>query len=422
MPPISSNINKETCSPISSNCIVWQGPDLKCIDVCTGQPLSETVYNVAMKVCELQSQLDLSDLDLKCIIDICIACPQPQKTLAIVLQLIIDKVCDLQDIIDTLTTASTTSDPLVRMATCFQYTDPSTGDLVKDLPHTQYTKRIGVEVCNLANQITGILLDITNLQDQVDALDVRVTILENQTLPEVTLTCINPGLQPMDDAIEAIEADYCSLKGVLGSNTDVAAIAGAEPTTLPVMSLVNPATALWSTASANAAESLEKMWLAINDLRSAVKLIQDNCCKITCEDILIDFDVEVNVQDDELTLFFLPKSFLPTGFADCNTTLGTKFIITDTAGHESYFYIKLREDVFDDPTVLQDGYVLSIPGAIDPTLGMTITSDACVTDGSTTCVKCVHVEIAPKGCAYCELTATGPKEGGGTAVVTYTVG
>jgi hypothetical protein len=188
------------------------------------------------------------------------------------------------------------------------------------------------------------------------------------------------------------------------------------------MSLVNPAVALWSTASANAAESLEKMWLAINDLRSAVKLIQDNCCKITCEDILIDFDVEVNVADDELTLFFLPKSFLPTGFADCNTTLGTKFIITDTAGHESYFYIKLREDVFDDPTVLQDGYVLSIPGAIDPTLGMTITSDACVTDGSTTCVKCVHVEIAPKGCAYCELTATGPKEGGGTAVVTYTVG
>jgi hypothetical protein len=210
----------------------------------------------------------------------------------------------------------------------------------------------------------------------------------------------------MDEAIEAIEADYCSLKSVLGSNTDVASIAGAEPTTLPVMSLANPAVSLWSTASSNAAESLEKMWLAINDLRSAVKLIQDNCCKVTCEDILIDFDVQVNVTDDEMTLFFLPKSVLPTGFADCNTTLGTKFNISDGAGHLSYFYIKLREDVFDDPGVLQNGYTLAIPGAIDPREGMTITADVCLTDGTTTCVKCVKVEVAPaEDC--CVITATG---------------
>ena len=85
----------------------------------------------------------------------------------------------------------------------------------------------------------------------------------------------------------------------------------------------------------------------------------------------------------------------------------------------SFFYIKLREDVFDDPGVLQNGYVLSIPGAIDPTLGMTITSDVCLTDGTTTCVKCVRVEVTPKGCEYCELTATGST--GSSAVIIYTV-
>ena len=406
MPPISSNINKETCSPISSNCIVWQGPDLKCIDVCTGQPLSETLYNVAMKVCELQTQLDLTDLDLKCIFDICAACPEPQKTLAVVLQLLIDKVCSLQDIIDSLNTTSTTSDPLVRMAVCFQYTDPSTGDVIKDLPHTQYTKRIGVEVCNLANQIAAVLLDITNLQDQIDALDVRVTILEGQTLPQVTLTCINPGLQPMDTAIEAIEADYCGLRALLGPNPDIASIVDAEPTSLPVYKLTDPTSVLWSTASINAAESLEKMWLAINDLRSAVKLIQDNCCKVTCDDIVVDFDVTVDLANDEMTLFFLPKSSVPTGWYDCNTVNGTKFNITDGGGNSSYFYIKLREDVFDDNTVLQDGYTLTIPGAIDPKKGMTITSDVCLTDGGTTCVKCITVNVAPV-VDCCIISATG---------------
>ena len=394
MPPIKSNINKETCSPISSNCVIWNGPDLNCISVCTGQTLSESMYALATKVCELQDLLDLSDLDLKCLIDACIACPEPDKKLAIVLQLLIDKVCTLQDIIDNLNPTDDANQMITRMAVCFQYTD-SSGDLIKDLPLQDYVKKIGIEVCNIASQITALQLEDTNLQDQIDNLDTRVTALENNTLPQVTLTCINPGLQDMDEAIEAIEANYCAFKGLIGTNADIADIADAEPSTLPQYSLVNPSTVLWSTASTNAAQSIEKMWLAINDLRSAVKLIQDNCCKITCDDILVDFDVQVNVVDDEMTLFFLPKSSVPTGWNDCNMTLGTKFNITDGAGHSSYFYIKLREDVFDDSTVLQNGYTLTIPGAIDPSKGMTITSDVCLTDGSSTCVKCLTVDVAP---------------------------
>lgn len=396
---------------------MWQGPDLGCISVCTGQTLSETMYELAKKVCELQNLLNLSDLDLKCLINACIACPEPDKKLAIVLQLIIDRVCTLQEIIDNLNPDETANQMITRMAVCFQFTD-SSGDLIKDLPLQEYVKRIGIEVCNLATQITALQLEDTNLQNQIDNLDTRVTVLEGETLPQVTLTCINPGLQDMDEAIEAIEANYCAFKALIGPNPDIADIVAAEPTTLPQYSLTNPSAILWATASINAAQSMEKMWLAINDLRSAVKLIQDNCCKVTCDDILIDFDVQVNVVDDEMTLFFLPKSFLPTGFADCNTVNGTKFNIVDGAGNQSFFFIKLREDVFDDNTVLQDGYTLAIPGAIDPTKGMTITSDVCLTDGSTTCVKCVTVQVPPKPSECCTITATG--SAGASAVIVYT--
>jgi hypothetical protein len=222
----------------------------------------------------------------------------------------------------------------------------------------------------------------------------------------------------MDEAIEAIEADYCAFKGLIGPNPDIADIVAAEPTTLPQYSLVDPSSILWATASTNAAQSMEKMWLAINDLRSAVKLIQDNCCKITCDDIVIDFDVKVNITDSEMTLFFLPKSNLPTGWYDCNTVNGTKFDIIDGAGHVSYFYIKLREDVFDDNTVLQNGYTLAIPGAIEPNQGMTITSDICLTDGTSTCVKCVTVQVAPVPSDCCTITATGST--GSSAVIIYT--
>lgn len=405
MPPIKSNINKETCSPISSNCVIWNGPDLNCISVCTGQTLSESMYALATKVCELQDLLDLSNLDLKCLIDACIACPEPDKKLAIVLQLLIDKVCTLQDIIDNLNPSDTTDQMITRMAVCFQYTD-SSGDLIKDLPLQEYVKKIGIEVCNIASQIAALQLEDTNLQNQIDNLDTRVTVLENETLPQVTLTCINPGLQDMDEAIEAIEANYCDFKGLIGPNPDIADIVAAEPTTLPQYSLTNPSAILWASASTNAAQSMEKMWLAINDLRSAVKLIQDNCCKVTCDDIVVDFDVTVDLANDEMTLFFLPKSSVPTGWYDCNTVNGTKFNITDGGGNSSYFYIKLREDVFDDNTVLQDGYTLTIPGAIDPKKGMTITSDVCLTDGGTTCVKCITVNVAPV-VDCCIISATG---------------
>lgn len=415
-PPIKSNINKETCSPISSNCVVWQGPDLDCISVCAGESISEITYQLALEICALQDQLNLSSLDLKCLVDSCLACPQPEKTLATVFQLLIDKVCTLEEIINNLDPNANPSDPLVRMAACFQYYDGD-GDLIKDLPHTQYTKKIGTEVCNLANQITAFNANINNLQDQIDSLDGRVTTLEGETLPQVTLTCINPGPQDMDVAIEAIESDYCTIKGALGTAGELLnAIDGECP--LPVKKLTDPTTDLWAGTSSNIAETLEKMWLAICDLRAAVSTIQNTCCTFSCDDLIIDFDVKF-VDSTSLLLFFGQKSSVPGAFTDCNATLGNKLNITDGFGNEYYTYVKLREDVFNDVDALSNGYPVDIASSpLNTSKGLTFTMDACMTDGSTTCVKCVNVfvPVAPT-CDFCTITAAGSE--GSSIVIIY---
>ena len=31
------NLDNRPCSPISSNCVIWQGPDITCIKLCTGE-------------------------------------------------------------------------------------------------------------------------------------------------------------------------------------------------------------------------------------------------------------------------------------------------------------------------------------------------------------------------------------------------
>jgi hypothetical protein len=43
----NSTGNTSGCNPISSNCVVWQGPDLNCINVCTGDTISIIIAKMA---------------------------------------------------------------------------------------------------------------------------------------------------------------------------------------------------------------------------------------------------------------------------------------------------------------------------------------------------------------------------------------
>ena len=37
------NLDNKPCNPVSSNCVVWQGPTLECIDLCKGDTVSDVV-------------------------------------------------------------------------------------------------------------------------------------------------------------------------------------------------------------------------------------------------------------------------------------------------------------------------------------------------------------------------------------------
>ena len=52
MIPNKSNTNNGCTDNTSSNCVVWQGPDLTCIDVCHGDSISDIVAKIAEKLCE----------------------------------------------------------------------------------------------------------------------------------------------------------------------------------------------------------------------------------------------------------------------------------------------------------------------------------------------------------------------------------
>lgn len=418
MKPIASNINIETCDPISSNCVDWEGGDLPCIKVCKGDRISDIVHKACVVLQELKDDLDLSDMDLSYIFGLCQSCPEPDRSLQNVLAAIIAKMKSNAE------NGGGTIDPLEKtlvIASCFQ-TRNDDGDLVTSLLHSDYTKKIGLQVCS-------ILLELASQSTELDNHEIRIAALENvdpiDPVSEVNVVCVAPGssttnpvVKRIDVAFELLEPKFCELQSIMGSSSDLNAAIGDEtqPSGSPsgIFALTDPSRTLWSIAASNIGELLQHSWLALNDLRAAVKTMQDSCCKITCEDIKVDFDIKLSDDRTLATLFFITKSTLPTGFVDCNSSLGNKLTITDALGNTYDTYVKVAQEVTNP-----DGLVIDLSGTpINPSQDYYFNMDACLSNDSFTCVKCVNKTATYKDtCSYCEITVVGKGAADGKIVV-----
>ena len=85
-------MKNNNCTPTSSNCIVWQGPNIPCINLCKGDSITDVVYKLATDYCDLLSNLDPSIYDLSCLNDA--SCPP--KNIQQLVQLLINKICDVE--------------------------------------------------------------------------------------------------------------------------------------------------------------------------------------------------------------------------------------------------------------------------------------------------------------------------------------
>lgn len=402
MKPYSSNTQKENCSPISSNCVTWQGPDLPCLNLCKGDTVSDVVYKLAEEVCTLKDSIGLSNIDLECLLNICQTTPEPSKTLANILELLINKVCCINDIIENLPPPGTSyTEPTLNLPTCLQYPDGS-GGFVTQLIHSQYTLRIATFLCLLNSTVN-------THTSQISGLDVRVTALENEVpvVPQIS-SCLLGVIADVETVVQELESQFCAYKVVLGSTSDIntvltrqcSGLTGATPalSTGSPMAVSFPA---WKNVVGDLSDSLTNLWLTVCDIRAAVKIIQSSCCKIDCNSIVVNFDYRW-VDEFTLRLYFTPKTTVPLGFWDCIDAQGNEFTFTDGLGNTYPVFIHFRREdptdltgVLDDPTIIANGYDVDLSlSPLDTTTGITITSpNLCFTNGDVSCVKCFDKTI-----------------------------
>lgn len=287
--PVTSNYsNRDNCPKISTACVIWQGPDIPCIDLCNGDAVDEVVFKLATLLCDVsQGIIDVSSIEFSCLVASGTANP---SNLIEALQLIINNLCTLNSNVGTIaestskpggtTTGGTTTTGAIELPECLFFVNED-GDLITALPVDQYVSYLATTICTLIEDIQTLQLNNINLTERVTELEVLVAALETYTYDiYVTSQCASnetPGVSMLiQDAFQNFEATFCNLQSTLGNpSLLVSAINTQCPdlNNLPQLSdslFIMSDLPNWVLSPTTVADSITNMWLTMCDMRAAV--------------------------------------------------------------------------------------------------------------------------------------------------------
>ncbi len=382
---------------LSSNCVVWTGDNIPCLDISYGDRISEVVCAIANKICNICKDIDMSQLDLSCLIDICEGCPE-DRSVKTILQLLLDNQCKLHDLITGSSDDGTCCTIAVNMK-CLKKFDDFGNEIPQDL--NAALQSIVNEVCVHRTTLITLQNEIDDLQDQIDNLPDPTPYEE----PDI-ITCITPDPTPTSEAVPIITQDYCDYKALVGDeatistaisrqcaglNTDFGSIDGW---------ILNPTTGFGS---------VNNLWIAYCSVLERLKFIEDTCCKIDCDSIDIHFQVNDNQDSDGVTIQFsaVYGNKVPSVFTDCGSTI----TFTDKDDLKvSYTIIVAQESTSPE----YDVSMLDLSEKITISINVKLCSD------SMTCVKCISADhvVLNGACEACDITIAGTN---GSATIFYTL-
>jgi hypothetical protein len=408
--PTNSGLAKDRgCNPVSSNCVVWQGPDLVCIDLCKGDTISEVVAKMAEELCMLIEMFDLEAFNFSCLQ---IQPSERPEDLGGLIQILIDRICALEGIEpgdpDDPTSSDCPENCIVPIAQCFHSIGPN-GDTITTLSLLDYVNAIGERICDILSDITILQNEVQTLQDQINGDDSGEPILnpaglvgainqlgvvkvDRSELQYVNSTKIDPSgaSKFVTDALRSVENSLIGYQDALGTTTELyqsilaagdmgeedRLFGGGKMSSIPG----------WNVTIESTADTIGNAWYAIRDLREAVQYIQENCCVTSCTDLFLNFQatLEVTPGAQFLDIFTAGSTGFTDQWKECSAQ-GTRILVEDSLGNTTSFRADLLE-LIDIPT----GYRFELTATpIDTSKTLTVTAETCFTNESigSTCEK-----------------------------------
>lgn len=281
------NLDNRPCSPISSNCVIWQGPNLDCIKLCTGDKVSDVIAALATELCTILDELKVSNYDLSAF-----GISSSSLNFEELVQFLIDKVAELDDINSGnggsgSGSGSNCPDCIITVAACLKEIDPS---LPTTMQLLDYVQMIASKICNIIDSV-----DVIN--SQIADLNVRVTALEDTptpgfTLPSIPTGCLSGAVggssKPIDQVLNALVNDstigYCTLISKTGLPNDITSaistqcIASTDQSLKsfvegdsPVNTMATEYSGTWVNSPTTIAQAIKNLWTSICDTRAGIK-------------------------------------------------------------------------------------------------------------------------------------------------------
>ncbi len=386
------NRDEPGCNFTSSNCVIWQGPDIPCIALCKGDTVSDVVHKLATELCDVLTNLDVSTLDITCL-NLTTCTP---KTFHDFLQVIIDTICELKACCNgnpSTPIPDSFNSIVVPVAPSFQYVNEF-GDTVTTMTVTQYVIAIGNRVDTQTNQISALETTVATHTDQITVLQNEVAAIPPPNTDLIVPVCVLPAIPTSpNDVLVELEKQFCELSSATGNASEIYQALLAQCVGLSTDSTLGGGGGNmagipgWNNTVLNLAAAINNIWLTLCDTRSAIKNIQINCCAAGCDGITLNLSAVL--VGTSATLYL--TGTIPSGFANCAPS-GSLVTITDDTGGVLVTNMDLIT-YLNFPS----GYIISLSGTpINLLSNIHINIEACLSNSSTNalCQSILNYTIA----------------------------
>lgn len=389
--------NKTCPEGLSNECVIWQGGDVPVLGIYNGDALSTSEFIIATKILELFGDIDMSKIDMHCLQET--AAQQCKDTsLKAIIQVLFDNQCSLVDLINSINAQPATVSININLR-CLNKFDDFGNVIPQDL--NQSLQSIVNQVCTNVTSITSLQAAVQGLQKQIDAIPTQPTVP-----PEPTITtCLTPALRPVSQTVPLVAQAFCDFQTAFGNASDASIAISQQCQNL---NTTFAGVQGWLNSVNNLAQSFNNLWILSCNLNTRLTVIETNCCKLTCKDIEIGFNVQVDTNGTGVFLKFTSGAGtdIPSGFVDA----GSSVTFTDKNNQFITYPLVISNNA------TQGDFDLTGLDLTDP---ITISVTAILATDGLTCEKCITklYTIGNNTCPVCQVTASGTT---GTVTIAYT--
>ena len=384
------------CDSTSSNCVVWQGPDLSCVNVCNGDTISDILAKMCESIVNITSTstgVDISTINQLCLEETYGVANNVQA----LIQNIITEVCKVHN--------HPENDPcscIIPLPPCLQYTDEM-GNTITHLPlydsntQTGYAVLLANKICQNINAIDQLQNTTTNHEGRIVALEQRPGG-EKYIPPKVVTEYVgNVGRpQAMERVIALTEQTVGYLQTLTGAPSAISTALNVAPNYNDRERLSGKGTMSaiphWNLNAINMAQSFQNLWITMNDTRNAVQSIKETVATPLCKDVELVVNPSIlNGPSGTFSAlqFDFTESTVPAGYVSCDSR-GSKITITDSSLNTKVVYADIATNYSIQGMLSLTPDLL---GNLDTGSNFSVRIDFCVSNGDNQCSEIQNLTV-----------------------------